>query len=103
MLLLFQISPAHHEIISISISLNNSPAQSKVCTVEIRKQTPVIHSPASTLPLLEISYSPVSDLSSDFFDDLFPSSSPPVSSEVTTSDSGISRLTYYPLNSSCST
>ncbi|KYN38935.1 hypothetical protein ALC56_06695 [Trachymyrmex septentrionalis] len=45
----------------------------------IQEQTPVIQSPPSTLlPSLEISYSPVSNLFPDFFDDLFPSSPPPV-------------------------
>ncbi|KYN41544.1 hypothetical protein ALC56_04007 [Trachymyrmex septentrionalis] len=57
----------------------NSREQSSLIQASVQEQTAVVQSPVSILsPPLKISYSPVSDISSDFFNDLFPSSPPPV-------------------------
>ncbi|KYN42489.1 hypothetical protein ALC56_03035 [Trachymyrmex septentrionalis] len=68
--------------LTISVCSNtakNSRQQSSLNQVSAQEQTPVVQSPSSILsPPLEISYSPASDLSLDFFDDLFSSNRFPV-------------------------
>jgi len=65
-----------------SNTAQNSREQSPLIQTSTQEQTLVVQSPSTLSSLLEISYSPVSDLSPDFFDDLFPSSSFPVSHPI---------------------
>jgi len=59
----------------------NSREQFSLIQPSVQEQTPV--APVTTLsPPLEISYSPVSDLFPDIFDDLFPFSPPPAPHSV---------------------
>ena len=68
-----------------SNTAKNSREQSSLIQPSVQEQTPVVQSPVTTLSLLEISYSFVSDLSPDFFDDLFPSSPLPVPHSISSS------------------